>query len=178
MVRAFGIPLLLAAAFFAFSRPAAAQTAPLTGEMTSFTYLIGGSWSCTTTVPATSASNAYTERAAVTFELAPGNTIHEHGVSDKYAFDRYFGYDAGQRTYFSTNADNRGNFGYLSSTDGVRYTGREHVGANQEYPRTVSYTKVSDNQISDQDETDLGGMTIRGNTVCTRQASGAPAASP
>lgn len=178
MVKAFGVSLLLLAALAGFPPPAAAQAAPLTGEMASFTYLIGGAWSCATTVPATSATNAYTERATVTFELAPGNTIHEHGVSDRYAFDRYFGYDAGQRNYFSTNADNRGNFGFLSSSDGVRYTGREHVGANQEYPRTVSYTKVSDSQISDQDETDLGGMTIRGNTVCTRQASGAPAASP
>lgn len=175
MVRAFVISLALAAAFAALSRPAAAQTAALTGEMASFAYLVGGSWSCTTTVPATSATSAYSEHAVVTFELAPDNTIHEHGTSDKYAFDRYFGYDAGQRTYFSTNADNRGNFGYLSSTDGATYTGREHVGANQEYPRTVGYTKVSDNQISDHDETNLGGMTIRGDTVCTRQASGAPA---
>lgn len=139
----------------------------LAGKMTPFGYLLGGSWNCSTKVPAMGNQPARTDQGTATFDVVPGNVVHNHVSTPTYSGDFYFGYSDRASSYWQTEADNMGVHGFLTSTDGITYTGTSAMGptATQD---TVTYTKVTPSRVTVHEV--LLGLGPQGvfDSVCTR----------
>jgi hypothetical protein len=138
----------------------------LTGKMSFLNYTIG-SWTCTANVPATGARPAHTERVAATFEAVPGNTVHDHVVTSVYVGDDYFGYNAAAGVYWIASANNSGELGSATSSDGNTYSGTSTLG-----PVTMSgvttYTKVSDSNVKIHEVISEKGQQLTIDSDCRR----------
>ena len=156
---------IAAFAFVATAGTALADTA-LTGPMATSNYLMG-SWSCTTKLPAMMGQPAHTEQATLTFDAVPGNVLHDHVSSAEYAGDDYFGYNDKMKTYWSASADNSGEHGAATSTDGKTYTGTSTLGP-MTMNGTSTYTKVTDTNITFHEVLSGGGQQATIDSACTR----------
>jgi hypothetical protein len=165
MRRSLGFAAALAAgALFVNASPA--RAADLTGKMTGYGYLLGAPWNCTTNVPAMGSIPAHTDQGTATFEVAPGNTVHNHVATPTYSGDFYFGYNDKMSMYWQANADNMGVHAFLTSADGKTYTGTSSMGPLS-MQDAVTYAKVADNKVTVH-EILTGAMPATFDSVCTR----------
>ena len=148
MMRLFGRAGVIAiAAALAMAPSARAAGDALTGNMQGFSYLLGAAWNCSTSVPAMGARPAHTDQGTATFEVVPGNVVHNHVATPTYSGDYYFGYSTRMNSYWQVNADNIGGHASLTSTDGKTYTGTSSMGP-MSMQDTVTYTKVSPSNVT------------------------------
>ncbi len=82
--------------------PLSAGAQALTGQMVPYSYLIGAAWNCTTNVPAMMGQPAHTDQGTATFEVVPGNVVHNHVATPTYAGDFYFGYSTRMSSFWQT----------------------------------------------------------------------------
>jgi hypothetical protein len=157
------------AALIGYSGPTRAASATLTGKMAAFNYLIGGSWSCSTKIPATVGRPAHTSQATVTYAVAPSNVFHNHVSAANYSRDRYSGYSAKSNLYWSASADNMGSYSHATSIDGHTYTG---ITASSVLSTSIkvetTFTKVKSNKVTVHEAFSGGGLQEAAETVCTR----------
>lgn len=147
--------------------PLSANAQALTGQMAPYSYLIGAAWNCTTNVPAMMGQPARTDQGTATFEVAPGNVVHNHVVTPTYAGDFYFGYSTRMSSFWQTSADSYGGHGFLTSTDGKVYTGTTSMGP-MGAQETVTYAQMAPNKVTVHDVvTGQGPQTVI-DSVCTR----------
>lgn len=92
------IATLALAGFITHTSSARAAGADLSGNMAAFSYLLGGPWNCSTDVPAMGDQAAHTDQGSATFDVVPGNVVHNHVLTATYSGDFYFGYS--NRTNF------------------------------------------------------------------------------
>jgi hypothetical protein len=147
--------------------PLSASAQALSGQMAPYSYLLGAAWNCTTNLPAMMGQPARTDQGTATFEVAPGNVVHNHVATATYSGDYYFGYSTKMNSYWQTDADNIGGHGFVTSTDGKTYTGTMSMGPTSGQD-TVTYTKVTDNKVTIHDVATGQGPQMVFDTVCTR----------
>jgi hypothetical protein len=152
-------------ACLAASLPAAAQT--LSDQMAPMSYLLGAPWNCTTNVPAMGNQPAYTDQGTATFDVAPGNVVHNHVATPRYAGDYYFGYSTRMSSYWQTSADSNGGHSFLTSADGKVYTGTTSMGPMNAQD-TVTYAKVAPNKVTVHEVATGMGPQVVVDSVCTR----------
>lgn len=164
-VRLAGISAFVIAALALPAGPARAADA-LTGNMQPFSYLLGAPWNCSTSVPAMAGQPARTDQGTATFEVVPGNVVHNHVSTPNYAGDFYFGYSTRMSTFWQADADSMGGYSFMTSTDGKAYTGTSSMGPMNS-PATVTYAKVSDSKVTVH-EVLSGSMPVTFDSICTR----------
>jgi hypothetical protein len=168
MMRLFGTAGVLAiAAALAMAPSARAAGDALTGNMQGFSYLLGGAWNCSTSVPAMGGQPAHTDQGTATFEIAPRNVVHNHVATPAYSGDYYFGYSTRMSSYWQVNADNMGGHAFLTSTDGKTYAGTSSMGP-MSMQDTVTYTKVSPSNVTVHEVISGSGTQATFDTTCTR----------
>ncbi len=158
------IALSVLASIFAAS-PARADD--LTGQMAPFSYLLGAPWNCSTNVPAMGGQPARTDKGTGTFDVVPGNVMHNRVQTAMYVGDFYFGYTDRMSTYWQTSADNIGGYSFLTSGDGKTYSGTSSMGP-MSMQDTVTYGKVSPNKVTVHEVLTGGPIAGTFDTVCTR----------
>lgn len=153
-------------AFFAHARSVDAADV-LTGKMARFIHLLGGSWSCSTSVAPMNGQPAHTDRSTATFEIVPGNALHNHLSSDDYSGDFYIGYTERTNEYWQTGADSLGMHAFLSSTDAVTYSGTSSMGPISVQDR-ITYARAGEDKVTAHEV--LSGPRSQSvfDTVCTR----------
>ena len=135
--------IAVAIALLGLASPGRAVAADaLTGKMDIFNYTIGA-WTCTANVPAMESRPAQTVRVTATFEAVGGNAVHEHVVGPDYAGDDYIGYSNEGSIYWIASADNSGEHGAATSSDGKTFSGSRSFGPVT-MDGTTAFTKVSD----------------------------------
>lgn len=139
----------------------------LIGRMARYNHLLGGSWSCSTSVPPIDGHPAHTDRSTATFRIAPGNVIHNHVSGDDYSGDFYTGYDARAKQYWQTAADSIGAHGFISSTDAVTYTGTSSIGALTVQDR-ITHARVGQNEVTAHEVLSGASSQTVFDTICTR----------
>jgi hypothetical protein len=149
------------------SSPAQAQSAALTGEMVYGNDLIGGPWNCTTAIPAMMGQPARSDQVTLTFDVVPGNVLHDHVSGITYTGDDYFGYSAKMKMYWSASADNQGTHGSATSTDAKTYTGTSSMGP-MNMSVTSTYGKVSAGNITLHEVLSGNGEQLVFDSNCTR----------
>src|SRR5579863_619276 len=158
---------LMIVALFGYSRPALAPDAMLTNQMATMNALTGAPWSCSSTVPAMMGQPAHTDQATVTFDVVPGNVLHDHVAGTTYTGDDYYGYSSKMSTYWSTSADNMGGHGFATSPDGKTYTGTSSMGPAAMNVITT-YTIVAPNKATVHEVLSGNGETASIDTSCSR----------
>jgi len=158
------VALSMFASVFAAS---AARADDLTAKMTVYSYLLGAPWNCTTNIPAMGGQPARTDSATTTFDVVPGNVVHNRVLTTTYAGDFYFGYSDRMSTYWQTSADNLGGHAFLTSSDGNTYTGTSSMGP-MSMQDTITYGKVTPNKVTVHEVLSGGPMAGTFDTVCTR----------
>jgi hypothetical protein len=161
------IAALAFAALALHSIPAPAQGDALTGNMAPFSYLLGGPWNCSTSVPAMGSQPAHTDQGTATFEVVPGNVVHNHVATPMYSGDFYFGYSTRMNSYWQTDADNQGGHAFLTSTDGRTYTGTSSMGP-MSMQDTVTYAKLAPNKVTVHEVISGTGQQAVFDSVCAR----------
>jgi hypothetical protein len=149
------------------AQPLSADAQALSGQMTPFGYLLGTAWNCTTNVPAMGSQPAHTDQGTATFDVAPGNVVHNHVATPNYSGDFYFGYSTRMSSFWQTDADSVGGHGFLTSTDGKVYTGTTSMGPMNAQD-TVTYTKVAPNKVTVHEVVTGSGPQAVVDSVCTR----------
>ena len=147
--------------------PLVARGQSLNGQMAPYGYLIGAAWNCTTNVPAMGGQPAHTDQGTATFEVVPGNVVHNHVATTTYAGDFYFGYSTRMSSFWQTNADSFAGHAFLTSTDGRVYTGTTAMGPMSAQD-TVTYTKVAPNKVTVHEVVAGSGPQVVIDSVCTR----------
>jgi hypothetical protein len=146
-----------------------AATGPLTDKMTTFNYLIGGSWKCSTKAPAIGSRPAHTEHVTVVFSPAPGNTVHSRVSGPGYSRDRYYGYKVKSRLYWAASVDNQGSYGFETSRDGATYAGSTWFGGmSLSLKLRNTLAKVNANEFTTHQVLIGGRLQMAVDTVCTR----------
>jgi hypothetical protein len=168
MMRLFGTASVLAiAAALAMAPSARAAGDALTGNMQGFSYLLGGAWNCSTSVPAMGGQPAHTDQGTATFEIVPGNVVHNHVATPTYSGDYYFAYSTRMSSYWQVSADNMGGHAFLTSTDGKTYAGTSSMGP-MSMQDTVTYTKVSPSNVTVHEVISGSGTQAAFDSTCTR----------
>ena len=161
------VSILAIASLIGQSTPAQAQSAALTGEMVYGNDLIGGPWSCTTAIPAMMGQPARTDQVTLTFDVVPGNVLHDHVSGIVYSDDDYFGYSPKMKMYWSASADNLGNNGSATSTDAKTYTGTSSMGS-MTMSVSSTYARVSASNITLHEVVSGNGEQQVFDSNCTR----------
>lgn len=158
---------LTVAAVLIGTSTARAADGTLTGKMAAFSYLLGGPWSCSTNVPAMGARAAHTDQGTATFDVVPGNVVHNRVSTQEYSGDFYFGLSDRMNSYWQTDADNMGGHAFLTSTDGVTYRGTASMGTTS-MQDIITYTKVAPNRVTVREVISGTAPQATFDTVCTR----------
>ena len=153
--------------FSAFSTPARASGGALTGKMAMFDYLLAGSWTCSTKVPAMEGHPAHTDQSTLRFDVAPDNVLHDHVSAADYASDDYYAFDPKSNMYWNGTLGSTGTHGYASSSDGNSYSGLSWAGKSPAKV-TTTYTKVNANMVKAHVVTTVGLHEVTIDSVCTR----------
>lgn len=144
-----------------------AVSGPLSGKMATMSYLVGGTWTCSTHMSAMAGEPANSGQSTVTFWVTPGNTVHDHVATPRYANDDYYGFDAKTGMYWQSSADNINGHAYSTSKDGVTFTGSAWEGPGAIH--TVStYKKLSANKVTVHEVMSGGGHSGTFDATCTR----------
>ncbi len=163
---AFGLALVLAASLISVGTVRAQDNA-LAGKMAAFSYLLGGPWNCSTNVPAMGSRPAHTDQGSATFDVVPGNAVHNHVSTPTYSGDFYFGFSDRMNSYWQTDADNMGGHAFLTSTDGATYSGTASMGP-MSMQDTVTYARVAPNKVTVHEVISGSAPQAVFDTVCTR----------
>ncbi len=147
--------------------PLVVRAQSLSGQMAPFSYLVAAPWNCTTNVPAMGGQPAHTDQGTATFEIVPGNVVHNHVATPAYVGDFYFGYSTRMSSFWQADADSVGGHGFLTSTDGRVYTGTTSMGPMSAQD-TVTYTKVAPNKVTVHEVVAGSGPQTVIDSVCTR----------
>ena len=126
--------------------PAEAASGTLTGKMANDNWLLGTSWSCTTK-NVTAGKPARSGHATVTFDVAPGNVLHDRVSSTNFLLDEYSGFNSPSKAYWDVQADSTGSHTYATSADGNTYAGQFWDG-NSSSKTTFTYAKASSNELT------------------------------
>ncbi len=102
--------------------PAAAADGPLTGEMSAFNHLVGGTWDCAVRVPALRGRSPQTVYFSETYDVMPRNVLHSRVAAGDVVGDQYYGYDTKAQSYWQAALDTKGKYGWATSPDGGTYT--------------------------------------------------------
>jgi hypothetical protein len=156
-----------ATALIAYTSPARAANDSLTGKMAAFSYLIGGTWNCTTNLSAIEGQPARTDQGTATFDVVPGNVVHNRIVSGNYVGDYFFGYSSKLNVYWQVNASNLGTYGFQKSLDGKSFAGTASMGS-ESMQDTVTYTKVSPTDVTVHEVSSGGGRQETVDSACLR----------
>jgi len=161
------IAVIAVVALTGYWSPVGAAGDRLTGKMTAFNYLMGGSWNCSIKIPPTDGRPALTNRATVTFDVSLGNVFHAHQSAAYYSADSYYGYSWKSNVYWITTADSTGAYRYATSSDGETYT---RISSSNPFSLDVrtTYGKVNSNTIAVHEVLSDGGRQEIIDTVCTR----------
>jgi hypothetical protein len=159
--------ILAIGAFIGHSAAAQAQASTLTGEMAYANALVGAPWNCTTAVPAMMGKPAHTDQVTVTFDVVPGNVLHNHVASAAYTGDDYFGYSPKMKMYWTTSADSQGGHGFATSPDSKIYTGTSAMGP-MSMNVTSTYAMTSASNISLHQVVSGNGEQLVFDSHCTR----------
>lgn len=143
------------------------RAADLTGQMAAYNYLTAKPWNCTTNVPAIGGMPARTDQSTVTFDVVPGNVMHNHIQSPTYAGDTYFGYSDRMNSYWQAASDNLGVHSFLTSSDGKTYSGTSSMGP-MSMQDTTTYAKLAPNKVTVHEVTSGGPMAATFDTTCTQ----------
>ena len=154
------------AIFLAGAAAADAQDA-LTGKMAQYAHLLGGSWSCTTQVPATGATAAHEDRSTAIFVAAPGGVLHDHIGAEDYSGDFYIGFDVRTQHYWLTGADTLGTDISLVSSDGLHFSGTSSMGGIVMNDR-ATYTNLTPDRTQSHEVFTRPGVEAIFDTSCTR----------
>ena len=154
-------------ALIGYCSPVRAAGATLSGKMTAFNYLIGGSWGCAIKMPAIDGRPAQTNHATVAFDVLLGNVFHAHQYAAYSSADSYYGYSFKSNLYWITTADSTGAYRYTTSSDGETYT---RISSSNPFSLDVrtTYAKVNSNTIAVHEVLSHGGRQEIVDTVCTR----------
>lgn len=144
-----------------------ARAADLTGKMAAYSYLISAPWNCTTNVPAMANMPAHTDQGTATFDVVPGNVMHNHISTPMYSGDSYFGYYDRMSSYWEVDADSMGGHAFLTSSDGKTYSGTSSMGP-MSMQETTTYSKVADNKATVHQVLTVQGQAVTIDSVCTR----------
>jgi hypothetical protein len=158
---------LMIVALMGYSRPAVAADTMLTGQMATMNNLTGAPWNCLTSLPAMAGQPAHTDQAMVSFDIVPGNVLHDHASGATYTGDDYYGYSSKMSTYWSTSADNMGGHGFATSSDGKTYTGTSSMGPSS-MSVTTTYTVVAPNKATVHQVMSGNGENASIDTSCSR----------
>ncbi len=167
MRRLFGFTAAFAVAALLVGTTPAIAAGELTGKMSAFGYLLGAAWNCSTSVPAMGDMPAHTDRGTATFEVAPGNTVHNHVSTPNYSGDFYFGYTDKMGMYWQVDSDNIGGHAFLTSSDGITYNGTSSMGPLS-MQDTVTYAKLAPNKVTVHEVLTGSAPTATFDSVCTR----------
>jgi hypothetical protein len=159
--------MLVLVPFGGYSSPAKAADSVLAGDMTYANYLLGGPWNCTTAVPAMMGHSAHAEHVTLTFDVVPGNVLHDHVSASDYSGDDYFGYNPKTNTYWIASADSAGNNESATSADAKTYTGTSSMGGMSTNV-TSTYAKVSASSVTFHEVVSGGGQQEIFDSTCTR----------
>ena len=135
--------------------------------MALFAHLLGGTWSCTTLVPATGSTPPHTDRSIAAFTQEPGGVVHDRITASDYAGDFYIGYDPRSARYWLTGVDTLGTSISLVSQDGLHYDGTASMGGVV-MKDSATYTNVSANETHAREVFTRPGVQAIFETVCTR----------
>jgi hypothetical protein len=163
---AFRVAVTLAAVLISISTARAADE-NLAGKMAAFSYLLGGPWSCSTSVPAMGSRAAHTDQGSATFDVVPGNVVHNHVSTQEYSGDFYFGFSDRMNSYWQTDADNMGGYAFLTSADGVTYRGTASMGPVS-MQDTITYAKVAPDKVTVHEVISGAAPQATFDTSCTR----------
>lgn len=161
----YAVAALCVLAFALVATPA--RAADLTGKMALLSYLLGTPWNCTTNIPAMGAQPARTDSGTATFDVVPGNVVHNHVQTATYFGDSYLGYSEQTGSYWQTSANNIGGYSFLTSSDGTTFTGTSSMGPTS-LQDTTTYTKASPSKVTVHEVLSGGPMAGTFDTVCTR----------
>lgn len=144
----------------AVSGAAHADAGDLNGEIANLAYLLG-KWTC---------KRLGSGRTSVTtFEVAGGNTIHEHDSrAQRSESDEYFGYDPTAHYYYMTMANSAGTYGYAYSSDGVHFSYTIRAGLDTSDKVTFSIQHPSTDTLAFHGEAAINGMKTAGDSTCSR----------
>lgn len=158
---------LTAGLLAALSLPAHAAPAALADEMAGYNYLLGGPWNCTTTMSAAAGQPAQTEQVTLTFDVAPGNVLHDRILGAQYSDDDYFGYSPKMKMFWSVSADSLGNHGSAVSSDGKTYSGTTYMG-HAAMSVATTYMKAGPGKSVMHETISEGGQQQTLDSTCTR----------
>jgi hypothetical protein len=161
------VSILAIGAFIGHPTAAQAQANTLTSEMAYANAIVGAPWNCTTAVPAMMGKPAHTDQVTVTFDVVPGNVLHDHVAGTTYTGDDYFGYSAKMKMYWTTSADNQGGHGFATSPDSKTYTGTSAMGP-MSMNVTSTYAMTSASNISLHQVISGNGEQLVFDSNCTR----------
>lgn len=156
---------LTMAATVLYSNPARADD--LSGKMAPFSYLLSAPWNCTTSVPALAGQPARTDQSTATFEIVPGNVVHNHLRGPVFAGDFYMGYSDRTSSYWQSSSDNMGGYSFLTSIDGKTYTGTSSMGPVS-MQDTTTYARLAPNKVTVHEVLSGGFLAGTFDTVCTQ----------
>ena len=162
------LSVYFSALILVLSATAQAQTAQtLTGKMAAYNYLMGGPWTCKTTMTGAPAGVPPTSTATVTFDAVSPSTMHVRVAAPPFVSDSYYGYATQPSMYWSTTADSMGTVSSERSTDGKTYSGTAMVGPASAQVQDV-YTKVSDTHSTVHSTMMVNGKQQVSDSDCTR----------
>jgi len=95
----------------------------LSGKMTVYSYLLGPAWSCSLKTPAEPRHPSETSTALVSYSVALGNILHEHGVSKDSVGDAYYGFDSKSHKFWQGSVNSKGTHLMLESQSGTAFHG-------------------------------------------------------
>jgi hypothetical protein len=148
-----------------YASPARADD--LTGKMAPYSYLTAKPWNCTTNVPAMGGQPARTDQSTATFDVVPGNVVHNHVQGANFSGDYYFGYTERMNSYWQSAADNMGGHSFLTSSDGKTYSGTAGMGP-MTMQDTTTYAKLAPDKVSVHEVISGGPMAGTFDTTCTQ----------
>jgi hypothetical protein len=148
------------------AQPAGGLTVPnLTGKMASWRVLLG-SWECSIRTPVGGGSPASTQIIALTFSVAPNDTVH---VSTQTRdSDEYDGYDQHGRRWWSSSIDNLGGREYETSVDGKVYAGTSVMDDRTTLVRDTRLLVTGKKITGTSEVQEKGAWKKVGDVVCSR----------
>jgi hypothetical protein len=127
-----------------------AQSVQLTGEMSSLNYLVGGKWTCTSTVLVNPTATPKVSTMFEAYDAVGDSVLHVRTSSTAIgSSDDYYGYDRATQLYWHTGIDFVGRTVNASSSDAAKFHGfvfSKFLDAR--VPITSSITKVSDDEYT------------------------------
>lgn len=129
------------------------QMMALTGKMTIFNYLVGGTWQCTVTTTVAGGSSPTSVTSTETYDVVPEeNVLHAHTIASNDNSDSYYGYSNEAQAYWHSAIESHGSMAYSVSRDGVAFEGSAwyRFSLPDEVPISATFTKVNEDERTER----------------------------